>query len=174
MKKLIAIMILTALVAGPAVTVMTAKSDEKVRYGEVAGLVREYRQKDGFEVVSAGGFILGLLKMVAKASAETREDREVLEIMDHLDRVVVVEYYGASQSDRDSFQRKASGILKDAEKIIEVKEEGETLNVYGTTGRKGDHIEDIVIFIPEDCTMICLFGSISTDKIAELLEMTNE
>jgi len=167
-------MILTALVAGPAVPVMTAKSDEKVRYGEVAGLVREYRQKDGFEVVSAGGFILGLLKMVAKASAETREDREFLEVMDNLDRVVVVEYYGASQSDKDSFRRKASGILKDAEKIIEVKEEGETLNVYGTTGRKGDRIEDIVIFIPEDCTMICLFGSISTDKIAELLEMTNE
>lgn len=167
-------MILTALVAGPAVPVMTAKSDEKVRYGEVAGLVREYRHKDGFEVVSAGGFVLGLLKMAAKASAESREDREVLEIMDHLDRVVVVEYEGADQGVRSSFERKVSAILDDAEKIVEVKDDGDSLNVYGTMSKNGDRIEDIVIFIPEDCAMICLFGSISTDKIAELVKVTNE
>lgn len=166
-------MLVTAMLAGLVVPVKAA-SGNKIRYGDVAGLVAEYKGREGFEVVSAGGFVLGLLKMVAKASAETQEDREFFEIIDHLDRVVVVEYYGASQSDRDSFQRKASGILKDAEKIIEVKEEGETLNVYGTTGRKGDRIEDIVIFIPEDCAMICLFGSISTDKIAELVTITNE
>ena len=148
-----------------------AASGNKVRYGDVAGLVTEYKGREGFEVVSAGGFVLGLLKMAAKASAESRE---VLEIMDHLDRVVVVEYEGADQGVRSSFERKVSAILDDAEKIIEVKDGGDSLNVYGTMSKKGDRIEDIVIFIPEDCAMICLFGSISTDKIAELVKVTNE
>ena len=74
----------------------------------------------------------------------------------------------------NSFERKVSAILDDAEKIIEVKDGGDSLNVYGTMSKKGDRIEDLVIFIPEDCAMICLFGSISTDKIAELVKVTNE
>lgn len=163
-------MLVTAMLAGLGAPVKAA-SGNKVRYGDVAGLVTEYKGREGFEVVSAGGFVLGLLKMAAKASAESRE---VLEIMDHLDRVVVVEYEGADQGVRSSFERKVSAILDDAEKIIEVKDGGDSLNVYGTMSKKGDRIEDIVIFIPEDCAMICLFGSISTDKIAELVKVTNE
>ena len=104
------------MLAGLAAPVKAA-SGNKVRYGDVAGLVTEYKGREGFEVVSAGGFVLGLLKMAAKASAESREDREVLEIMDHLDRVVVVEYEGADQGVRSSFERKVSAILDDAEKI---------------------------------------------------------
>ena len=166
-------MLVTAMLAGLGAPVKAA-SGNKVRYGDVAGLVTEYKGREGFEVVSAGGFVLGLLKMAAKASAESREDREVLEIMDHLDRVVVVEYEGADHGVRSSFERKVSAILEDAEKIIEVKDGGDSLNVYGTMSKNGDRIEDIVIFIPEDCAMICLFGSISTDKIAELVKVTNE
>ena len=35
-----------------------AASGNKVRYGDVAGLVTEYKGREGFEVVSAGGFVL--------------------------------------------------------------------------------------------------------------------
>lgn len=174
MKKLIAFVLLVAFAAGLGLPVEAVTDRNRVGQSEIAGLVVKYRQKDGFEVVSAGGFILGLLKVVAKASAETQEDREFLEIMDNLDRVVVVEYEEASQSDKGSFRRDVSGILRDAEKVLEVKDDGDTINIYGTVNKKGDRIEDIVIFIPEDCTMICLFGSISTDRITELLEMTND
>ena len=32
-------------------------------------------------------------------------------------------------------------------------------------------IDDIILFVPQDCALICLFGKISTEKIADIIEM---
>ena len=55
--------------------------------------------------------------------------------------------------------------------IMEIKDEGETLNLYGTSSDDGSSIEDIILYVPEDHTLICLFGSISSQKIADIVKM---
>lgn len=171
MKRLITIVLLAAFTVGPALSGAAAAERKKVNTGAVAGLVREYNVYPGFEVVSVGGLGLGLVKMIAKASAESEEDRQVLEVLDGLRKVIVVEYEDADDDRRDSFNRKAASLLENAEKIVEVKEDGETLDIYGTSASGGERLDDLIVFIPEDCTLICLFGSISSDKIADIIEM---
>lgn len=170
MKRLIAIVLLAAFAAGIGSPESKA-SGRKVNSGDMASLVREYNLYQGFDVVSVSGLGLGLVKMIAKASAENEEDRMALEVIDGLRKIIVVDYMAAEQDRKDSFSRKAAGLLKNAEKIIEVKEDGETVNVYGTAASDGDRIDDLIVFIPEECTLICLFGSISSDKIADIVEM---
>lgn len=170
MKRLIAIVLLAAFTAGIGSPESKA-AGRKVNSGDMASLVREYNLYQGFDVVSVGGLGLGLVKMIAKASAENEEDRMALEVIDGLRKIIVVDYMAAEQDRKDSFSRKAAGILKNAEKIIEVKEDGETVNVYGTAASDGERIDDLIVFIPEECTLICLFGSISSDKIADIVEM---
>ena len=75
-------------------------------------------------LVLLGGLGLGLVRMIAKASADCPEDREMLEILDNLNRILVVEYEDAGQSGRDSFNRKMEDILEGREKIMEIKDEG--------------------------------------------------
>lgn len=168
---MITIVLLAAFTVGSALPGTMAAERKKVNSGAVTGLVREYNVYPGFEVFSIGGLGLGLVKMIAKASAESEEDRMTLEVLDGLRKVVFVEYEGTDVSVKDSFNRKAARLLADAEKIVEVKENGETLDIYGTSASGGERLDDLIVFIPKDCTMICLFGSISSEKIADILEM---
>jgi hypothetical protein len=55
-----------------------------------------------------------------------------------------------------------------------VKDEEETVNIYGTSVNGGESIDDLMIFIPEDCTLVCILGSISAERIADLIEKANE
>jgi hypothetical protein len=45
------------------------------------------------------------------------------------------------------------------------------MNLYGTSSSNGERIDDIILFVPQDCALICLFGKISTEKIADIIEM---
>lgn len=194
MKKLITILLIVVLAGGTGLTACSASTGKtktetaeagteaaikkeaaykKVNSGAVTDLIREYNLTEGFETVSVGGLGLGLVRMIAKSSMD-EEERAALEIMDGLRRIVVLDYEDADSSQRESFTRKMTGILDRAEKIMEVKEEEEILNIYGTFADEGDSIDDLMIFSPGDCSLICLFGSISTQKVADLIEMAND
>ena len=194
MKKLITILLIVVLAGGTGLTACSASTGKKktetaeagtaaaikkeaahkkVNSGAVTDLIREYNLTEGFETVSVGGLGLGLIKMIAKPSMD-EEERAALEIMDGLRRIVVLDYEDADSSQRESFTRKMTEILDSAEKIIEVKDEEDVLNIYGTCADDGDSIDDLMVFSPGDCSLICLFGSISTQKVADLIEMAND
>ena len=189
MRKIITISLIIVLTAGAGLTSCSASTGKKeaetaatikkgaeyknTNSGAVTDLIREYNLTEGFETVSVGGLGLGLIKMIAKPSMD-EEERAALEIMDGLRRIVVLDYEDADSSKRESFTRKMTEILDSAEKIIEVKDEEDILNIYGTCADDGDSIDDLMIFSPGDCSLICLFGSISSQKVADLIEMAND
>ena len=189
MRKIITISLIIVLTAGAGLTACSASTrktetetaatikkeaqHKKVNSGAVTDLIREYNLTEGFETVSVGGLGLGLIKMIAKPSMD-EEERAALEIMDGLRRIVVLDYEEADSSQRESFTRKMTEILDSAEKIIEVKDEEDILNIYGTCADDGDSIDDLMIFSPGDRSLICLFGSISSQKVADLIEMAND
>ena len=189
MRKIITISLIIVLTAGAGLTSCSASTGKKeaetaatikkgaeyknTNSGAVTDLIREYNMTEGFETVSVGGLGLGLIKMIAKPSMD-EEERAALEIMDGLRRIVVLDYEEADSSKRESFTRKMTEILDSAEKIIEVKDEEDILNIYGTCADDGDSIDDLMIFSPGDCSLICLFGSISSQKVADLIEIAND
>lgn len=174
MKKIISILVVVIFTMTSIAQAVTQSDSKKVNPGAVTSLVKEYYGTEGFEIVSIGSFGLGLTRIIAKASADTPEDREMLGILDNLNRVVVVDFEEADGGHKGSFVKKISALLENAEKIIEIKDGGETFNLYGTSSEGGERIDDIIIFVPEDCALICLFGSISAQKIADIIEIAND
>jgi hypothetical protein len=49
--------------------------------------------------------------------------------------------------------------------LMEVKDGSDIMRMYGVVDDRGDKVKDFVLFSPEDCTLICLFGSISLDSV---------
>ncbi len=186
MKKIISILLLAAFAMSmTGITASAGRPDMtgpagpentpgKVNTGAVTELISDYRLEEGFEVMSVGGLGLGLIRMMAKVSVETEEDKAAIEIMDHLKKIIVVDYDEVEASRKASFERKINAILDKAEKIMEVKDEDDVVNIYGTGSGDGDRINDIIIYTPGECALICLFGSISSQKIADLIVMANE
>lgn len=169
MKRIIfALLMLTFLM--PSASAGERKSGTR----EIIGLVKEYRPVQGFDVISVGSFGLGLVKMVAKLEAESEEERQALKLLDNIDKVLVVEYGGASDAARKAFDSKLGQILENSEKVLEVKEDGENLNIYGTSADDGGRIDDLMIYVQEDSALICILGSVSMEDVASLVEMKNE
>lgn len=154
----------------------SAGSSERttVNTRRVISAIRDYRYEPGFEVVSVGKFWMGLTRIAAGLAVETEEERRALSILNNIDKIVVVDYEDASEAKRRAFDSRLSRLLDRAEKIIEVKDEEDIVNIYGTSVNDAESIDDLIIYIPEDCTLVCILGSISAEKIADLIKMANE
>ena len=170
MKRIIFVMLMIAA----SLTGTEVSGKGRVDSGAVLGLVRTYNPEPGFEVISVGRLGLGLAKLVMSAEALDEEERATLELLRDINKVVVVNYDGVDSTKRKAFSTNLVQILDKAEKILEVKEEGEAVNIYGTSVNGGESIDDLMIFIPEDCTLVCILGSISAERIADLIEKANE
>ena len=88
--------------------------------------------------------------------------------------MVVVNYEDATTADQKAVNSKLSKLLSDAEMIMEIKDEGDNVNIYGTSVNGGESSDDLMIFIPEEYTLVCVLGSISAERISDLIKIANE
>lgn len=145
----------------------------QVSRSKVVNLVQAYRGCPGFEVVNVGPLGLSLMKALARVAGETEEDEDlalVLEAADGLRGVAIVDYSEASDRDRTRFSEKAAKLFTESEKLVEIKDEGERVLMYGTSDGSGTVISDFVLFAPDECALICLFGDIPVETVMKLAE----
>ena len=140
----------------------------------LTSIVNEYSAEPGCEVVSVGKLGINIARFFVNLSAETKEDKDVLSVFGGINKILVVDYEGMEFSKRQILNSRLAGVLDTAEKIIEVKDEEDTLLVYGTSGKGGETLEDIIIYVPEDYALICFIGSIDFDKLSDLIKASNE
>lgn len=159
MKKLL--LTLTILL-GPAVfAVSMAQAGNPA--GKMQTLINTYRHEDGFDRVTVGPLGVALLKTVALADSDLdKEDREVLRAFDKIKRISILDFEDAAASVKAKFVEKAQKILSGMELILEAKDDGDRLSIYGLD--KGDEIRDCILWDP-DGTLICIRGSVSLDKL---------
>lgn len=145
----------------------------QVSKSRVVNLVQAYRGCPGFEVVNVGPLGLSLMKALARVSGETEEDEDlalVLQAADGLRGVAIVDYSEASDRDKRKFSEKAAKLFMESEKLVEIKDEGERVLMYGTSDESGKVISDFVLFAPDECALICLFGDIPVETVMKLAE----
>ena len=134
---------------------------------QLRNLVSEYKGTQGFDVVDFGGLGLGLLKAAARTAAETPEDREALKLFDGLKRLTIVDFEEAAPEVKEKFLRKVNRILSTGEMLLEAKDDGETVRVYGSSSKDGQTLQDIALLA--DDALIFIRGSIKTDQIEALI-----
>ncbi len=169
MKRTILFLIAAAISAG--ICLNTFAQTTRAKSEEIIAMLHSYGDKDGFEMVTIGKFGINIAKIFAKRSAETKEEKqEILEFMDGLQQMVVLDFEDAASGMKAEFKAKISDFLKMSEKIVEIKDHGESMNIYGSSSNDGEAIDDLIIYAPDDCALICLFGTISARTIAEMME----
>ena len=138
---------------------------------QLRNLVSEYKGTQGFDVVDFGGLGLGLLKAAARTAAETPEDREALKLFDGLKRLTIVDFEEAAPEVKEKFLRKVNRILNTGEMLLEAKDDGETVRVYGSSSKDGKTLQDIALLA--DDALIFIRGSIKTDQIEALIDQAD-
>ena len=140
--------------------------------GKLRSLVSSFKGTEGFDVVDLGGPALLLLKAAAGAEDDDPEDRAAMDLFNGLKRLTVVDFSEAAPEKREKFLRKALPILEGEEILMEVKDAGEKLSIYGTSSRDGSRYQDIILLA--DDALISIKGSIRADQVGELMKQASQ
>ena len=135
---------------------------------KIGGIVKQFRDREGFEVVNMGRFLMGAFRTAIRWDSDMdEEDRAVLDVFRGIKHLTVVDFEDASQADKVRFCRKVERVLGKMELIMEAKDGGETLSVYGIDD--GKKLRDIILY-SSDGSLISMTGSINVEHIGELIQ----
>ena len=140
--------------------------------GSIRTLVNEFRDQPGFEVVDMGPVALGLIRAAARGEVKNEEDRKALQVFKDIKRLTILDFSDADAAHKEKFLRKAKRVLADEEMLMEAKDGGETVRIYGLSNAAGDILEDIIL-LAEDA-LISVRGKIRADLIGELINQAEK
>ena len=78
-----------------------------------------------------------------------------------------MDFSEAAPDVKDKFLRKVNRILKGGEMLLEAKDGGETVRIYGTSSRDGSLLEDVALLAGD--ALIFVRGTIRADQVAALI-----
>lgn len=147
-----------------------SKKENSISRARLNSLVSICRTYEDVEIVKVGSVGMSLLKFAARISVEDEEDREALRAMNGIKSISVMDYSECRAGDREAISARIDHLLAGKTPIMEVKDDGEAMFIYGVVSEDGGQIEDFVLYTPSDCALIGIFGSIDT---AALMESAN-
>ena len=169
MRKLLLLILLAIM----PVATYTASGANGIPSDKLMTVVNEYRLYDGFEVVKLNSLATKALKTAIRIAALGEEDkdiRELLKVITGIKKIAVVDYEDCSEGIRDSFNRKVGKILQNQDILMQVKDGSDSMTIYGVVSDDAGTVKDFVLFSPDNCALICLFGSISIDTVMRMVE----
>ena len=138
---------------------------------QISLLISEYKAYEGFEAVKVGRLATGIIKSMINSGAADSSDPEIKELrklVKGIKKLAVVDYSDCDLQVRQGFSQKMGRLLNGADMLMEVKDGSDVMRMYGVVDDKGGKIRNFVLFSPEDCTLICLFGTISLDSMMSM------
>ena len=86
--------------------------------------------------------------------------------------MIVVEYENCSRKDRTSFETRVKEVLGEMELLMSMKEDGETVEIYGGYNEKTGLLSNMVMFMPVEGGLLSFTGSIDMENVAALANET--
>ena len=142
------------------------------RTGKLRTLVNEFRGEPGFEVVEMGPIALGLIRAAAHGEVKNDDDRKALQVFKDIKRLTILDFSDADADRKEKFLRKAKRVLADEEMLMEAKDGGETVRIYGLSNAAGDILEDIILLAGD--ALISVRGKIRADLVGELVNQAEK
>lgn len=164
MKKTITILIVLLLP-------LMGWAGKNVKKGQLASFISEYRHVEGVECVRLGSFATAAIKSAIRISASNDPDsRQAMKAISGVKRLTVFDYEDCSQAAKERINWKLHRILRGSELLMEVKDGSDSMRMYGVLEEDGQTVRDFVLYTPDSCALICIFGKISMDALAQIAE----
>lgn len=132
-------------------------------------LARQYKNVEGFEMVSIGRLGLSLMRGVMNVSGDLdAEDRATLQALKGVKSLTIIDFEDTSEDRKKAFGAQVETILSEMEMILEAKDEGDAVRIFGT--EDGDRIRDIILY-SRDGTLLITKGIIDVGQLGSLADM---
>lgn len=167
MRKLQAILLAMALMT--CLSLGAEPRERGINSLSLSALITEYSLKENFEVTRVPRIGVAFIRLASRFAADDEETEMVLNALRGIRKVTLVDYNSCSEDVSESFSRKVKRVLGKSEKLLEVKEEGDILQIYGLASEGSEWIRDMVVFSPTEGTLVCIYGRFSMDQVAALM-----
>ena len=138
---------------------------------EITSIISDFRHYDGVEVVRLGRLATGALKSVIRVGGKGDSDtRLALDTIEGLKGLTILEYGEAPKDIRYRIDRRVERALQKCEMLMEAKEGDSRMQMFGQVDDKSGAVRDFVLYVPEDGTLICLFGKMSMEALKAAME----
>jgi len=167
MKKFLFAIILAAV----AFTASARSAGSPVPRGALLTIINEYKVYDGVEVVKLGSLGTAAIKSMIKVAALTEDDpdmRDAMRIISGIKKMVVVDFEDCDDWVKERITSKLDRALSGSDLLMEVKDGDSLMSMYGVVSEDSSNVKDFVLYSPADCSLICLFGSLSMSAISRL------
>lgn len=148
-----------------------ARDKKGISKNQLVSIIDEYRNESGFEVIRAGTIATSLLKGIVNLSLQGEDDEEArsfAKTIRNIRRFFIIDYEECGDKVVDDINQKLRKALGSSELLMEVKSEDDTMMMYGVMTKDDKSVKDFILYSPESCTLICLFGTISADAIMDI------
>ncbi len=142
-----------------------------VRKAQIAGVISEFRGCEGVEVVQLGSLATSALRATIRLSSPGDPDAlQALSMMKGIRRLTIFEFEDSSEAVKKKICHKLDKAFEGAELLMEAKDGTDSMKLYGVLNEKSDTVSDLMMYAPGDCALICIFGKVSMDAIAEIMK----
>ena len=145
-----------------------AKETRDESTSRISGLVSEFSLRPNFEVIRLGRLGMGLVRTVLRSSMED-DDMQVLDIIRDVRKIIIANYEDCDEVVRNEFTTRLSKYLDKDCLLLEAKDSGEKVQIYGETSDRGDRITNLIINAPESGALICIYGTIPVESLSKIV-----
>ena len=158
--------------AGGGIPSEGASEGSNVQSGKLLALINDYRDKEGFEVISVGSLGTSIIKkmIVNNLDKVDEKTRSLFKAIDGIKKIAIVDFGSSDAAVRTEFIHKMEKLLSRSQLLMEIKDSENKMYMYGVVGRKNNKVGDFVLYNPDGGNVICLFGSISLDTLMNLAD----
>lgn len=145
----------------------------RITRSRITSLANEFRGNKDFNVINVGSLGTSVIKTAVRTNLkkESRKDPEaaqVLKMINGIKNICIIEYDDCTIGVKDRFNSKVSALLDDSQMLMQARDDGDNVNIYGAVSDDSDKVTDLILYVPSDNTLICLFGTISVDAVMKL------
>lgn len=166
MKRIIILLAILVPIVSQA-----ASATDKLTKAQIKACISDYSNCQGVEIVRLGRLATGAIKGAARVAAlDDPEMREALKLMKGIKSISIFDYDSCSEADKAAIAMRLEGILTGGEVLMEAKDGNDRMKIYGIMDESGNAINDFVLYAPNDCALICIFGNNQTDKLVHIVD----
>ena len=165
MKRIFFLLFLLAPLAGAA-----ASPEGRIPKTQLTNVIADYRHNEGVEVVRLGSLATGAVKGVVRiASVHDPDARDALRLMKGVKSLYVFDYASCKPTLRERINQRLNRVFRNTELLMEVSDENDRMQIFGLYDEQSDAVRDFVLYTPSECTLICIFGTVSMDTVSRVM-----
>ena len=132
-------------------------------------LVSEYSTHPDFTVVRLGRLGLAAVKVVIRHDLD-EDSLALLNAIKDIKQITIADYEDCPADVRDRFASRLSKLLDKDMLLMEAKDSGEKMEIYGEPSERGDELTDLILNVPGSGALICIRGRLKMKDVAKIID----